>query len=369
MIERSGTTSHHPSVKTIYCSGTSYEIGLQHGKAAAVQVHTNISTYTRFFQETAQISWAAARDRAVGQFAPTLKARYSEILDEMRGIADGVGGGLTYEDILTLNVRSEISLTNYADGCTSISQVGKEGQMFLAQNWDWLEELGKGMVFLHIKPRGSDVAFIFLGEAGIIGKIGMNSAGFGLCMNALRSGAFDSLKLPVHIMSRRLLQYAASVDDALAIINEFGLASTSNYMFADKSGKHLDIECSPKGNAVILARSGYVAHTNHLYGENRPANLVDHPAPNSFARLARIQKLTDDELKTNVPITFRSLREKLSDEEGTPFSICRDRPPGAVGMERMTTLACIMMELTSCTGKVVIGRPCGDAALVNWSLG
>ncbi|KAK6384580.1 hypothetical protein LTS17_002143 [Exophiala oligosperma] len=226
----------HPSVKAIRCSGTSYEIGLQHGRGAAAQVHANINTYTGFFEETAQISWPAARERAVGQFAPTLKARYPEILNEMRGIADGAGGGLTYEDILALNVRSEISLTNYADGCTSISQIGEGGKIFLAQNWDWLEELQRGMVFLHVKPRGSDIAFQFLGEAGIVGKIGMNSAGFGLCMNALRSGAFDNLKLPVHIMSRRLLQYATSVDEAVAIIDEFGLASTSNYMFADKSG-------------------------------------------------------------------------------------------------------------------------------------
>ncbi|EXJ75645.1 uncharacterized protein A1O5_00152 [Cladophialophora psammophila CBS 110553] len=357
----------HPSVKTIHCSGTPYEIGLQHGSTAGVEVHTNIATYTSFFQETAKISWEAAREQAVVQFVPTLEARYPEILEEMRGIADGAGGGLTREDILTLNVRSEICLTNYADGCTSISQVGEDGKIFLAQNWDWLEELHKGMVFLYIKPLESDIALRFLGEAGIVGKIGMNSAGFGLCMNALRSGAFDKLNLPVHVMSRRLLQYARSVDNALSIIDQFGLACTANYIFADRTGKHVNIECSPRGNVLILPSNGYVAHTNHLYGTNRPAKLVDHPAPNSFLRLARIQKLTDIDREKNATTTFRSLREKLSDEEGSPLAICRDRPAEAVGMERMTTLACIMMELKSCTGKVLIGRPCDNLPVVNWS--
>ncbi len=357
----------HPVVKTIRCSGTPYEIGLHHGRTAAAEVQTNIATYTDFFMETAHISWKTARERAEAQFVPTLEIKYPEILEEMRGIADGAGSGLTREDILTLNVRSEISLTNYADGCTSISQVGDAGAIYLAQNWDWLQELDKGMVFLHIKPQGSDIAFKFLGEAGIVGKIGMNSAGFGLCMNALRSGAFSKLMLPVHIMSRRLLQYATSVEDALAVIDEFGLACTANYMFADKSGGHINVECSPKGNTSIWPCDGYVTHTNHLYGTNLPATLIDHPARNSFSRLARVQKLTDIDLETNVSTTFQSLRERLSDEEGTPFSICRDRPAGAVGMERMTTLACIMMELKSCTGRVLIGRPCDDVPIVEWS--
>lgn len=201
-----------------------------------------------------------------------------------------------------------------------------------------------------------------------MGKIRMNSSGFGLCMNALRSGAFQNLNMPVHVMSRRLLQYATSVDSAIAIIGNFGVACTANFMLADRTGKHLDIECSPRGNTLILPCRGFVVHTNHLYGMNRPIKLIDHAAANSFSRLARIQELTNNELKKDAPVTFRSLRERLSDEEGTPVSICSDKPTGAVCMERMTTLACIMMVLTSYTGKLIVGRPCVDVPVMNWSL-
>ena len=360
-------TMDHPSIKTVHCAGDPYDIGFTHGSSVSAEVHSNVETYTFFFAETVQITWEQARERAVARFTPVLEDKYPEILEEMRGIAKGAGGGLTREDILTLNVRSEIALTNYADGCTCISQSVEAGRIFLAQNWDWLEELQKGMVFLHIKPRGSDVDFRFLSEAGIVGKIGMNSAGFGLCMNALRSGAFNNNNFPVHVMSRRLLQYAISFDSAIAIIEEFGLASTTNYMLGDKSGKHADIECSPYGNVLIPPHNGYVAHTNHLYGADRPPKLVDHPATNSISRLARIQELTDDDMKLKLPTTFKSLRTRLSDQKGTPFSICRARPRGAIGMERMVTLATIMMELTSCTGKVLIGRPCDELPIVEWS--
>lgn len=131
--------------------GTPNDIGFQHGSSAAAEVHVNVATYTAFFLETAQISWNEARERALNLFLPTLEKRYPEILEEMRGIANGTGGDLMLGDILTLNARSETALTNYADGCTSISQVGSEGEIFLAQNWNWLEELHRGMVLLFIK--------------------------------------------------------------------------------------------------------------------------------------------------------------------------------------------------------------------------
>jgi isopenicillin-N N-acyltransferase like protein len=357
-----------PPIKTVICSGTPAEIGFQHGTAAAAEVHRNVQTYTAFFWETVQISWEEARNRATAQFVSTLSARYPEVLEEMAGIAAGAGRGLTRDDILTLNVRSEIALTNYTDGCTALSQTGRDGEMFLAQNWDWLEELHEGMILLDLRPKGSGVRLVFLGEGGIVGKIGMNSAGFGQCMNALRSGSFSGSNFPVHVMSRYLLQHASCVDDALAMIKKFGVASTTNFMFADRSGKHIDIECSPRGNTIIAPSDGFVAHTNHLCGLDRPAGLVDHPAANSFARLSRIQMLTQADVVAGTVTTFESLRRRLSDQEGTPFSICRNKPPGAVGMERMTTLACIMMELRSGTGKILIGRPCDDVEVVEWSL-
>jgi isopenicillin-N N-acyltransferase like protein len=136
MMVHSNISMDHPFIKAVHCSGTPYEIDLQHGQAAVPEVHYNMATYTGFFQETAQIPRAVARARAVAQFVPTLQARYQEILEEMEGIAAKPGSDLSRDDILTLNVRSEIALTNYSNGCTSINRQVDCGQVFLAQNWD-----------------------------------------------------------------------------------------------------------------------------------------------------------------------------------------------------------------------------------------
>jgi hypothetical protein len=71
--------------------------------------------------------------------------------------------------------------------------------------------------------------------------------------------------------------------------------------------------------------------------------------------------------KDTGPPSFHSIRHRLSDQESTPFSICRDSPVGVVGMERMTNLACITMELKSCSGQVLIGRPCDSLPGVHLS--
>lgn len=360
-------TMDDPVVKTVYCSGTPFQIGLVHGASAAAEIHSNIATYTYFFRETAKISWQEAKERAVTRFLPTVERQWPEIVEEMRGIAEGAGDGVTLEDIVTLNVRTEIAFTNYTDGCTSIGQRSEDGKMFLAQNWDMIPELQTGMVFLHIKPVGSAITIRFLGEAGIVGKIGMNSTGFGLCMNALRSGAINPNNMPVHIMSRRLLQYATSYASAVSIIEDFGLASSINYQLADSEGNFADIECSPLGLFLISPRNGYVAHSNHFYGPGRPSNLVDHPAKDSLTRLARMQELTDQDQSEGVHTTFKSLRIRLSDKQGRPPAICRSVPPGAVGIDRIVTLGTILMELTSCTGEVTIGRPCEELPIVKWS--
>ncbi|KAL1849196.1 hypothetical protein VTK73DRAFT_9926 [Phialemonium thermophilum] len=361
------------TVKTIHCSGTPYEIGLVHGREAAPEVRANIAIYTAYFRERASLTWDAARS-AAQLYLPTLRQLYPEILDEMTGIAHGVGGDVAMEDILTLNLRSEILLTTYSDGCTCVAQRTARGDMFLGQNWDWIEQLRQSIVFLRVAPRGGDLTMHFMTEAGLVGKIGMNSAGVGLCMNAIRCAAKDVTKLPVHVMMRRVLQFAHSFDEALEILAQPGLASAVNFMIADRSGRFGDVECTPAGNVVIRPqesspRAGpFVVHTNHLYSDIKD-RVRDTPAKHSFARQERMVELTKADGDRGVEASFDSLRARFSDEQGWPFSICRDTPDrGSTSMEIHPTVCCGMMELTSGQARFLIGRPSEDVPVVEFSI-
>jgi isopenicillin-N N-acyltransferase-like protein len=57
----------------------------------------------------------------------------------------------------------------------------------LAQNWDWDKTL-ESLMFVQKITRPDRHQLIQLTEPGILGKIGMNSAGLGVCLNILSTG-------------------------------------------------------------------------------------------------------------------------------------------------------------------------------------
>lgn len=85
------------------------------------------------FQRACKLDWPQVRTEAV-KFLPMLQSpQWTPLVNEMQGVADGAG--VEFEDILTLNVRTEIAYGMFSDGCTALSW--KDGEKsFLAQNWD-----------------------------------------------------------------------------------------------------------------------------------------------------------------------------------------------------------------------------------------
>lgn len=333
-------------VPLIRCYGTYHQIGLKHGSLAKERISKNIKTYEKLFQEISKISWKEAKRRAE-QYISFLNDKAPELVQEMHGIA--TGAGIDFLDILTMNVRSEISLTNYSDGCSAISQKCEySGNTFISQNWDWIEGLKYGLVILEIKTENSP-KILTITEAGIVGKIGFNEAGLGLMLNAINCGV-SQIALPVHIANRKCLE-TESVDAAISELKKYGVASTSNIVLADRGGKFLSLEASPKGFATIGPNeNGVVAHTNHLYAEERYVN--DHPSPNSFTRLERLL-----ELGKNSSASFENIRKRLSDEKNYPYSISRDIPDKAEGLDALVTIATLIINLSAGEGQISFGRP------------
>ncbi|KAJ9646273.1 uncharacterized protein PV06_02079 [Exophiala oligosperma] len=344
------TQKEWEGVPEVVASGSASEIGFTHGSQIPSRIRTAIENYKTLFQETADCDWTESKKRA-STYLPYLEQHDSDLVEEMRAVAEGAG--VDFLDILALNLRSEISLTNYSDGCTSVvSQNPKTSEVFLAQNWDWVGEAGKSTVFFDFHKTGKPRIRI-MGEAGILAKFGINEHGLGICMNAIRCGTVNKNALPVHLAMRRVLE-CKSFDEAYSMLEQKGVASCVNFMMADRSGKLATIECTPKGLAPIYPEPGSTTtfHTNHLWSPNVPAGIVDHPSKNSFSRLERIRELSKGEAAD-----MSKIRTWLSDEVGTPVSICRSTPPLAKGIERMETLATVIMDLQKRKLEVSFGKP------------
>ncbi|KAE8420055.1 putative acyl-CoA:6-aminopenicillanic-acid-acyltransferase [Aspergillus pseudocaelatus] len=345
--------------------GTPREIGLKHGRRLQNQIKDQLEIYREMFDYTSKMQWPAVRMLAE-EFRSTLEQSMPDIYVEMQGIAEGAGVDLL--DIVALNCRSEISLGKFSDGCTTLSWKKSDHVRVLSQNWDWTTSVGKNMAMVRIERHGKPVIHMVT-EAGLVGKIGFNSAGVGVGLNAIKAPVCDSSKVPIHVALRLCLE-SVSVDAALERLTSLGGAASSQYIILAESSKSLGLELSPLGDVYIQEdRNGMIMHTNHFIANS----CVQQPPwlPGSPVRLQRCQDLCDNLVQAGVAgkqVTPTLLREKIfSDRYNAPEAICCSEDPLAHPTQKCSTLFNIVMNLErdNLGAEVIFGRPgYGEASAV-----
>ncbi|WP_025692376.1 C45 family autoproteolytic acyltransferase/hydolase [Paenibacillus zanthoxyli] len=353
-------------MKKLVLQGTPREIGVQHGQQGKEEVLLSLELYERLFYEQARISWADARQTAK-LFLPAIESGYADFMEEMAGVA--YGAGVDFEDILTLHARSEIALTQGAvgeveDGCSSIAILPPVSRhTILAQNWDFYGFFKRHLLFLHIERHGKP-AIDMVTEAGMIGKIGMNACGVGVCLNALRAREAHPGKLPVHLGLRAVLD-SPDIEHALAEVGGNQLATAANFLMAEShwetgAKRAVNLEASPAGSSRIESTDGAIPHTNHFLSNDLiekigKDNLIipEH----SYSRLATMKEYLASvkERSAGERLDETAIRELLSDHTCYPDSICRhtDDP-----LHMSVTQFAVIMNLDKRTMKVAEGTPC-----------
>lgn len=318
------------------------------------------------------MAWDDVTHEASKYVAP-LRATSPRYLEELDGLA--AGAGVPFLSVLALNVRTEITFGLFtspagggggttehpayyadppSDGCTSLGLLLDDASSFLAQNWDWRPEQAANLIVCHVS-RQQDLLdapdLVMVTEAGIIGKIGLNAAGVGCCLNAICARGVDATKLPVHFALRTVLE-SPSREEAAARLRALGVAGSGHILVADARGS-TGLECTPLGiRELAMDGKGRVHHTNHLVLEHVGVEenmwLQDSPA-----RLARIEVLSEGIVAGPEEASFGRFMELFQDEDGFPHSINR-KSDGKTGSE---TLFTIIMNLTEREALVRFGRP------------
>ncbi|ASK64364.1 choloylglycine hydrolase [Virgibacillus phasianinus] len=270
----------------------------------------------------------------------------------MNGIAKG--SGVDYEDILAINARSEIALITGPDGCTSFAITNpKSEKTWLAQNWDWKGTQLDALVELTIEQQGVP-AIQMVTEAGIIGKIGRNSAGMGVCLNALVTDTWQP-KVPIHLGLRAVLE-SHSMEEAITKIDHNQMASAAHFLIASGSGEAIGMEVSPVHTGKIEAENGIVTHTNHICSPGLKKQIIENATANSFTRLTTVNSLLGQ--LDGSTITKDDLFQILANHDHFPESICRHSQPGQSERENIDTVFSIVMNLTDDELEWIEGRPC-----------
>ncbi|KAI0134509.1 acyl-coenzyme A:6-aminopenicillanic acid acyl-transferase-domain-containing protein [Xylariales sp. AK1849] len=337
----------------VRCTGTPHEIGVTHGSLAKERIEGSIRFYSGLFQKSCSMSWPEVVQEAERYVEPLqkLSPRY---LEEIRGIAEGAS--LSFLDILALNVRTEINFGLFSDtsknfdvpsdGCTSLAWL-TEAHSFLCQNWDWMVDQGHNLIVCYISQPGTGIPDIsMVTEAGIIGKIGLNSKGVGCCLNAIRCRGVDRTKLPIHFALRAILE-STSRDEAVAQIKSAGVAGSGHILIADPTGS-IGLECTSKWVKELPMDNGKVCHSNHLILEHNDVDetpwLADSPK-----RLARIHAITSNMSSPTLSTIF----DVFKDNEGYPTAINRRQ----IDEDGSQTLFNIVMDLGNKNAQVTFGRP------------
>ncbi|RSL52973.1 hypothetical protein CEP54_010612 [Fusarium duplospermum] len=337
--------------------GTPYEIGVQHGQQAKDQVLGSLSYYGSLFKSTCSLEWPNVRNEAT-KYLDTLEKLCPEYLEEMRGIAEGAEVPLL--DIVALNVRTEINFGLFSedpelpielDGCTALAIKSGHGPSFLSQNWDWQTRQGENLIVYTVHQPDTDIPrFSIVTEAGIIGKIGLNESGVGVCLNAIKARGVDHTRWPVHLALRKVLE-SSSRQSAINELVSTGLAGSAHLLIADELGA-TGLESTAKTVELVPADDqGVVIHSNHLLlnhdGSEEHLWLLDSPQ-----RSDRMQHLVKEELSSKQALNSSDIFKLFQDEEGYPNGINRD----AVGDSSAETLFNIIMNLSERTATIAFGR-------------
>ena len=303
----------------------------------------SIEFYENFFRKQSKLSWPEVLEVAK-EFQPNLQSKWPEMVQEMQGIADGAG--VDFNDILALNVRTEIAYGMYSDGCTAFAWKTKDSS-FLAQNWDWSHEQHQNIIRADIAQPGKP-KISMMTEGGIVGKIGLNSAGVGVTLNAIRALGVSYEKMPVHLALRTVLNSNNGTEAANAL-RKSGVAAAAHIQIADKDTGAVGFECTSADIVELpMDSNGICTHSNHLIKEHEVPDKTF--LPDSPIRLDRIRELI--KATTEKP-TMDSLAGLLKDEQNYPTAINRAQTEKS----SIETLFSIVMELTEGQAIVKMGRP------------
>jgi isopenicillin-N N-acyltransferase-like protein len=337
-----------------------FERGRLIGEGARERIYETVAQYGETFAHYTDLSWAEATVFAE-RFRDPIAAYDESILDEIDGIA--AGAGLQPADILALNARTEImfGLSEVAAAeCTSFfagSTITASGKPLLGQNWDWRPRAANSTTLFEIDPVDRP-AFLMVAEAGLVGKLGFNSAGVGMVMNTLISGIDKGDPgVPSHVVMRAVLS-AADIEEAVAAVVRSRRASSANLLIADANGTAVNLEAGPGGieNLVMTHPEGdIITHSNHFVCSRPFPDLMPAWNPDSLERIDRMRELIEAQ---SGAVTAETMTEILSDHDSLPGAICCHPDDAKPVVERFMTVASWILDLSSLTVRIAAGNPC-----------
>ncbi len=221
-------------------------------------------------------------------------------------------------------------------GCTSFAAWGKQSadsSLIVGRNFDFYmgDDFARNKVVSFYEPERG-YRFAAVGWAGMTGVLsGMNETGLTVTINAARSAMPTSSATPISILTREILQYASTIDQAYAIArSRHTFVSESILIGSARDGRAAIIEKTPEKIALYEGNgSEQILCTNHYQSPtfvNDPHNLENIATSDSPYRYERLRELMQQQAPIGPEGAAAILRDRRGPhnqalEPGNPWAI------------------------------------------------
>lgn len=207
-------------------------------------------------------------------------------------------------------------------GCSSFATWGTQSadsSLLIGRNFDFYvgDAFAQNKLISFYEPE-KGYKFASVGWPGMIGVLsGMNETGLTVTINAAKSAVPTGSATPISILTREILQYASTIEEAYEIAQKRQtFVSESILIGSAKDGKAAIIEKSPEKTILFTGKEKeQIICTNHYQSEafcNDERNMENIRTSDSPYRFARLKEL----ISKNRPIDVSKAASILRDHKG-----------------------------------------------------
>jgi len=210
-------------------------------------------------------------------------------------------------------------------GCSSFAvwdEKTVDGELLIGRNFDFYagDEFAKEKIIAFVNPSEGH-KFMSVTWGGMMGVVsGMNDQGLTVTINAGKSEIPLVAKTPISIVTREILQYASTIQEAVAIAKKREVfVSEAIFVGSAKDKKAAIIEVAPDNFGVFeIENTDKLICSNHFQSEaykNDERNIEWISESHSMYRFERMEELISEEEKLDVIDGVSILRNKKGLDE------------------------------------------------------
>lgn len=205
-------------------------------------------------------------------------------------------------------------------GCTAFATWGDKSEdstLIIGRNFDFYvgDDFARDKIIAFYRPSQGH-KFMMITFGGMTGVLsGMNDQGLTVTINAAKSEIPGASATPVALVTREILQYASTIQEAYDIVEKRKLFVAESFLIGSaKDGKAAIIEKTPEAIDFVDPSENFILSTNHFLGEvlgNTELNKEHIRTSASPYRYKRLEQLMSRNKQNSIVKTADILRDQL----------------------------------------------------------